>query len=144
MTTSNKPKAVFWIIAVVALLWNLAGFWEFIKTAFMVETYAALYDETQMEAIRNTPIWALIVFGISTVTGVLGSLFLLLRKKMAITLFAISVVTVIIHVFGSIVLLNGMELFGVGQGLIFPLVIIVLDIFFYWFSKWSYKKGWLH
>jgi len=143
MTTSNKPKAIFWIIAVIALLWNLVGFYEFIRTAFMVESYAGQYDESQMEAIRNTPVWALIIFGISTITGVLGSLFLLLRKKMAITFFAISVITVLIHVFGSIVVLDAMEIFGVGQGLVFPLVIIVLDVFFYWFSKWSFKKGWI-
>ena len=109
----------------------------------MVESYAGQYDASQMEAIRNTPVWALIVFGISTITGVLGALCLLIRKKLAIALFALSVITVIIHVFGSIVVLDAMEIFGVGQGLIFPLVIIILDIFFYWFSKWSYKKSWL-
>ena len=143
MATTNKPKALFWIIAIIALLWNLMGLSEFIKTAFFVEMYADTYTEIQMDAIRNAPIWTDVLFGISTITGVLASIMLLMRKKVAIQLFVISVLTVIGHTLGAILALDSIGLFGMGEGLIFPLVIIVLDIFFYWFSKHSYKKGWI-
>lgn len=143
MTTSNKPSVLFWIVASLALLWNLVGLSEFIRSAFIVESYVDQYTDVQMDAIRNSPIWSLVLFGISTITGVLGGLFLLLRKKKAILLFAISLFTVLFHTLGTILLLDGIAIFGIGQGLIFPLVILLLDLFFYWFSKWSYRKGWL-
>lgn len=143
MTTLGKPNALFGIVAISALLWNLAGLSEFIKTAFFVEMYAETYTEIQMESIRNAPIWINALFGISTITGVLASIMLLIRKKAAIQLFGISVLTVIAQTLGGILILDAIDLFGMGQGLLFPLVIIVLDLFFYWFSTYSHKKGWI-
>lgn len=144
MTTLGKPNALLGIVAIIALLWNLAGLSEFIKTVFFVEMYAETYTEVQMESIRNAPIWINALFGISTITGVLASIMLLVRKKVAIRLFAISVLAVIAQTLGGILALDTIDLFGMGQGLLFPLVVIVLDIFFYWFSTYSYKKGWIH
>ena len=143
MTTINKPKALFWIVAIIALLWNLMGLSEFIKTAFFVDMYSETYNEVQMDAIRTTPMWVHALFGISTITGVLASIMLLMKKKAAIRLFLISVIAVIGQTLAGILVLDTIDLFGMGQGLIFPLVIIVLDIFFYWFSTYSYKKSWI-
>lgn len=144
MTTTNKPNALFWVIAISALLWNLMGLSEFIKTVSFVELYAETYTEVQMDAIRNAPMWINALFGISTITGVLASIMLLLKKKAAIRLFAISVIAVIAQTAGGIFVLDTIGIFGMGQGLLFPLVIIVLDIFFYWFSTYSHKKRWIH
>lgn len=143
MTTLNKPKALFWVIASIALLWNLLGLSEFIKTAFFVETYTETYTELQIESMRNAPIWINVLFGISTITGVLGSILLLMKKKAAIRLFAISVLAVIAQTLGGNLALDTIDIFGMGQALVFPSVIVLLDIFFYWFSSYCYKKGWI-
>ena len=144
MTTQNKPNALFWVIAIVALLWNLLGLSEFIKSAFFVEMYAETYTELQMESMRNAPMWINIVFGISTITGVLASIMLLLKKKVAIQLFGISVLAVIAQTLGGNLALDTIDIFGVGQALVFPSVIVLLDLFFYWFSTYSHKKGCIH
>ena len=38
MTSTNKPKAAFWIIAVVALIWNLMGVMAYLSQAFTPNT----------------------------------------------------------------------------------------------------------
>lgn len=143
MTTSQKPSTLFWIIAIVLLLWNLMGASAFIVDTFFTDTLAGTYNEEQMNAINATPIWSKVLYGISTIGGLVAAILLITRKTGAIKVYAISLIAIIIHTVYNIGFAGAMELFGVGEGLIFPLVIIVLAIFEYWWSRYSASKGWL-
>lgn len=143
MTTSQKPSTLFWIIAIVLLLWNLMGASAFIVDTFFTDTLAGTYNEEQMNAINATPIWSKVLYGISTIGGLVAAILLITRKTSAIKVYAISLIAIIIHTVYNIGFAGAMELFGVGEGLIFPLVIIVLAIFEYWWSRYSASKGWL-
>ena len=143
MTTTQKPSTLFWIIGIVLLLWNLMGASAFIVDNFFTDMIASAYNEEQMAAINATPLWSKILYGISTIGGLLAAILLLARKIGAVRIFAISLIAIIIHTVYNIGFANAMELFGVGAGLIFPLIIILLAIFEYWWSKYSASKGWL-
>ena len=143
MTTSQKPSTLFWIIAIVLLLWNLMGASAFIVDTFFTDTLAGTYNEEQMNAINATPIWSKVLYGISTIGGLVAAILLITRKTSAIKVYAISLIAIIIHTVYNIGFAGAMELFGVGEGLIFPLVIIVLAIFEYWWSRYSASRGWL-
>ncbi|WP_396596748.1 hypothetical protein [Dokdonia sp. R86516] len=143
MTTSQKPSTLFWIIAIVLLLWNLMGASAFIVDTFFTDTLAGTYNEEQMNAINATPIWSKVLYGISTIGGLVAAILLITRKTSAIKVYAISLIAIIIHTVYNIGFADAMELFGVGEGLIFPLVIIVLAIFEYWWSRYSASRGWL-
>ncbi|WP_035336678.1 hypothetical protein [Dokdonia sp. PRO95] len=143
MTTSQKPSTLFWIIAIVLLLWNLMGASAFIVDTFFTDTLAGTYNEEQMNAINATPIWSKVLYGISTIGGLVAAILLITRKTSALKVYAISLIAIIIHTVYNIGFADAMELFGVGEGLIFPLVIIVLAIFEYWWSRYSASKGWL-
>ena len=45
MTSLIKPPKSFWVIAVLALLWNLMGLFQFFAATFMLEAMIEGYPE---------------------------------------------------------------------------------------------------
>ena len=146
MNTLNKPKTAFWVIAILALVWNIMGLFQFVAATFMqdsmLETYKEMYTEEQVALFTNTPSWYYVFFGICTITGVLGCIALLLRKKIAIPLFLISLITVLIVQGYWLLGTNTIELLGM-QAVIMPIIVIIICIFLYFYSKGATQKGWL-
>ncbi len=141
--TTTKPNTLFWIIAVILVLWNLMGASAFIVDNFATDMIADAYTAEQMAVIESTPLWAKVLYGISTLGGLLAAILLIARKLAAVRVYLISLLALIIHTVYNIGFENAMEVFGVGQGLIFPLVILFLAVFEYWYSKYCASKGWL-
>ena len=144
MTTSNKPGTGFWIIAVIALIWNIMGVFMYLTQSILMtdELKAALPTE-QIEFINSSPSWLNIVFAIAVFSGLLACLMLLLRKKLAVPLFAISLLMVLIQNIYGWLGTNAAEVYGSVQGYVMPLIVIIISIFLYFYSKGATQKGWL-
>jgi hypothetical protein len=143
MTTTNKPKLWFWIIAVFAVLWNAYGVAAYLLTAYKVESAMAAFTEEQLELVNAQPAWLTGVFALAVFSGLLGSIFLLLRRKFAIFLFGLSLLCVLIQMIAEWLTTPKIEVFGVPEGVVLPLVIIIVAIFLYYYSKGAKQKGWL-
>ncbi|RMB57330.1 hypothetical protein EAX61_11320 [Dokdonia sinensis] len=139
----NKPNALFWVIAVIALLWNIMGLSAFTVDTFFSEMLQSSYTAAQITAVENAPIWSKIAYGTATITGFLAAVFLLMKKKLAVNLFLISLLASVVHGIYISIVMGAPELFGTFQGIIFPVIIIVLDLFFYLYSKKCAAKGWI-
>lgn len=134
---TNKPNTVFWIIAVIALIWNAMGVMAYLMRAFITdEMIAELPKEQQAEFLAEQPAWVTAAFALAVFSGVLGALFLLLRKKFATNLFIISAVAAIAQ---HIYLFINVDM----PSLVMPVLIIVECLFFVWYSKHATKKEWL-
>ena len=97
MTTTTKPNTLFWIIAVLALLWNIMGVFFWVSQSFlMTEEMMASLPPEQVELMNSAPSWNTIVYGIATVGALLASLCLLIRNKLAVMLFGISLIAVLV------------------------------------------------
>jgi type IV secretory pathway TrbD component len=144
MTTTNKPNTAFWIIAVIALLWNIIGvyFWA-MEHFLMTEEMRAAYSPAELELMNNTPSWGIYVYGIAVFCGLLASILLLARKKMAIALFGISLLAVMVQM---IYWIFGMDAVGVmgAEAIVMPLIVIAIAIFLYFYSKGAARNGWLN
>lgn len=143
MTDSNKPNTAFWIIAVVALIWNIMGVIAYLGTVYMDETTRGLMTPEQIELMEATPAWVTGVFAVATFAGFLGALLLVLKRKLAVPLFGISLIAVLIQNGYAWFATNSAEVYGTVQGYVMPLLVIVISIFLYWYSKGSAAKGWL-
>lgn len=44
----TKPSISFWVISVVALLWNLMGVSQYIQQAYNTESFRAMYTSEQL------------------------------------------------------------------------------------------------
>ena len=143
MTNTTNPNTAFKAIAVIALLWNLAGVFFWLSENFlMTEEIKATLPPEQLEMMNNAPSWGVIVYGIAVFAGVLGSILLLMRKKMAIPFFAISLLAILIQMGYWIIGMDAVGKLG-AQAIIMPLIVIAIGIFLYFYSKGAAKKGWL-
>ena len=139
MTNSltTKPPVWYWIIAVIALLWNGMGVIAYLGQAFITdEMIAQLPQEQQAEFLYQHPAWYTSMFALAVFCGALGCIALLIRKKWAYFLFIISFVCATIQ---QVYLM--MEIEGVNK--IMPITIIVVAALLVWFSKLSITKLWI-
>ena len=143
MSTTNKPNTWYWIIAVIALIWNLMGVSRYLMQAYNVESFRAQFNTEQMAMIDGTPAWATAVFAIAVFSGLLAAVLLLLKRRLAVPLFALSLLCVLIQTIYTWVGTNAIEIFEKVDAIVVPLVVVVASIFLYFYSKGAKQKNWL-
>jgi hypothetical protein len=131
---SNKPATSFWVIGVLALIWNAIGVMAYLGQAFMTDEIRAMIPADQLAIMDNTPSWATAAFAIAVWFGLLGCILLLIRKKLAKLLFIISIFGVIVQMIYNFFMTNAIEVFGTAS-LIQPLIVLLIGIFLIWYSK---------
>lgn len=142
MNTSVKPPVWFWVVTVIALLWNLFGVMNYLNQAFNQVALLEAMDQAQREAFEGIPAWATAAFAIAVFSGTLASIGLLLRKKWAHPLFIISLIAAVAQFIHWLFISNAVEAFGPSTyGM--PVVVILVGIFFIFFAKKGIEKGWL-
>jgi len=140
---NGRPSLSFWIIGGAALIWNLFGLIVyFMQVSASPEELAAAYTAEQVDFMISTPSWATSAFAIAVNAGVLGSLFLLLRKAWAVPLFVISLVAVLIQNLNSFVLNDVIALFGTTPAII-QSTIMIIGVLLIWYSRGAKNKGWI-
>ncbi|WP_136466269.1 hypothetical protein [Flagellimonas onchidii] len=142
MTDSNKPPIWFWMVSVLALLWNSMGVYNYLYTKFnQVEMLEAMTQE-QRALFEGIPAWATAAFALAVFSGVIASIGLLLRKKWAKPLFVVSLVTAVIQFINWLFLQNAAEVYG-GAAYTMPILVVVIGLALIYFSKKAIQKGWL-
>ncbi|MFT5892359.1 MAG: hypothetical protein ACI9Y7_002469 [Dokdonia sp.] len=143
MKTTHKPNTAFWIIAIIAIIWNIMGVGAFIGQSFVTDEAIALLPIDQAELLNNIPSWVVVIFGIAVFAGLLGSILLLMKKKLAVSIFMLSLLAVIIHQGYFFFTVDSIGIYGWVQGLIMPVIVILIAMFLYMYSKIATGKGWL-
>ena len=142
MTKKNdKPTSAFWIISVVALLWNIMGVAAYLGQAYMTDEVLKALSEGEQAYYENVPPWVTAAFAIAVFAGAFGCVGLLMRKKWATILFVISIIAVIAQSTYNLIIQKFMEV--PLQHMIWSIVVIVIAIFLVWFSSNATKKGWI-
>jgi hypothetical protein len=136
--TGTRPHWSFWLIGVIALVWNAAGVANYFvqMDPGMLEAYRA----SERALVENRPAWATAGFAVAVFGGTIGSLLLLLRQSASVYLFAASALGVVVTIFHA--LGSGVE-FGAGElaGIIaMPLVVAG---FLVWYCLFAGNRGWL-
>ncbi|TCK69337.1 hypothetical protein DFQ05_0858 [Winogradskyella wandonensis] len=137
--TSSKPPIWFWIVSVLALLWNGMGVLAYIGQAFITEDMIAqLPADQQAQYLMEHPAWYTAAFATAVFAGALGAICLLIRKKWAYFLFVLSALGAIIqHAY----LFMNVEM--TGAQMIMPVMVIVVCLFLIYFSKNAISKQWI-
>ena len=142
MTNSNKPTTLFWIIAVAALIWNCLGVMSYIGQAFMTDEVKAALPEAERALYENIPTWVTAAFAIAVFAGLLGSIFLLARKKAARFVFLISLIAILAQMSYNLFMSRAAEVYGPG-GVVMPVMVILIGVFLLIYSKKTIEKGWM-
>ena len=126
----------FWVVAVVALLWNAFGGYDYTMSHLQGEAYFRQMgmSDAQIAYYSGYPSWMHAVWAIGVWGSVLGSILLILRSRWAFHAFAVSLL-------GAIGNLLYLVLNPGGGDLIFPAIIIAICVFLIWFSRTMTKRG---
>ena len=141
MTNStDKPTTSFWIIGVLALLWYAFGVLQYLMQAYMTDEALMKLPEAERALYENVPAWVTGAFAIAVFSGLVGCILLLMRKKLATTLFLISMVALLVQQVYNVFLSTAREVYG-DTALLFPLLIVVVGAFMIWYSRQMTAKG---
>ena len=126
MNVLTRPRSrVHTLIAAAALAWNLLGLVLFVLQITMSADRVAALAPADRAMYDATPGWVLAFFGIAVVTGVIGSIGLLLRQRWSIPAFAVSLMAIMLQIAGTFTMTPAWETYG-GAGLIMPIVLATI------------------
>ena len=140
--TKSAVPVWYWVIATVALLWNLMGCASFAMEIFAQEAMMETMTDAQKEWARSVPSWIYFVYAVAVTTGVVGSVGLFMRKGWAIAMYAICLVAVIVQMGYTMIIGGGLQAMG-PSGAIMPLLVIIVAAALLWFSWFARNRGWL-
>jgi len=139
---TTKPPVWFWVIVIVAILWNLMGVVSYISTVMISPEAIAAMPQAEQVLYNNTPIWATSAFAIAVFAGVAGAILMVLRKSIAFPVFGLSLAGIIIQMSYWLLMTNSIDVYGPG-GATMPIMVIIIGAFLVWFSSLAKAKGWL-
>lgn len=98
MSEGVKPTAIFWVVAIVALLWFLMGCAAYVYGHYVTtEELLPIYGEKGTEIVQGRPVWQVAAWAIAVFGGLLGSLGLLLRKSWSRILFVLALIGAVVY-----------------------------------------------
>ena len=98
--SSTRPAFHLWI-AIAALVWNLLGVMAFVMQVVMSHDQVAALPPADRAVYEATPSWLTVAFALAVGGGVAGSLGLLLRRRWAVTAFAVSLAALVVQIAGA-------------------------------------------
>ncbi|WP_222983616.1 hypothetical protein [Flagellimonas meishanensis] len=140
--STNKPPVWFWVVGVLALVWNIMGVMAYLGQAYMSIEDLEKMTQAQRELFEGQPAWVTAAFAIAVFGGTLGCIALLLRKKWAKTVFIISLLGIVGQFIYNLFLSNAIEVYG-NQAIFMPIVVVVVGVLLVLLSKKGIQKGWL-
>jgi len=139
----TKPPMWFWIVSVIALLWNIMGVIAYLSDAYLKEETMAALTDAQRTIFETQPTWLTAAYALGVFLGALGCIGLLLKKKWAAPLFVISFIAVLARTFYYFFMTNATEVFDVLEGIVLPIVVIVIAGLLIIFTKIAKDRNWI-
>lgn len=134
MSRPATPRHVR-IVGVIALLWNLMGAVDYVMTQTRNEAYMAKFTQAQLDYFYGFPAWAVFFWALAVWGSVAGSVLLLMRRRFAVPVLAVSFVSMVITTVYNYALSDGMAVMGAGA-LGFAAVIFVIAL-----GLWMYARA---
>lgn len=139
MATKPAVPGWYWAVAVAALLFEGAGVLLFANSLMLDPAGLPLDQRAIFEA---TPQWMTIAWGVAIVSGLVGAIALLMRKRFAEPALLVSLVAVIVQ-FSGIFLVRQLRELTPEEHLIVPVLVLLFAYGFWQFAKLSRRRGWL-
>jgi hypothetical protein len=141
-SSADKPRGMM-IIGIIFLLWSLVGIGAFVSQWLMAADQLANLPAAQREMWVSMPTWAWAAYAIAVFAGTAGAIALLMKKRMAVALFALSLIAVLFQFTYPFIIADGINTLG-ATGLIFPIFIIIVAIVQLALARKWRAAGWLN
>jgi hypothetical protein len=130
-----------WVTGTLALLWNCVGAFDYVMTQMRNASYLSSFTPEQLAYVDSFPKWVVATWALSVWGGVVGSILLLLRKRLAVPVFAISLAAMVPTFFYYYVLTDSLAVMGGVGGLLFTGVVVVVGIALLVYARNLASKG---
>ncbi|HKK03460.1 MAG TPA: hypothetical protein VKA17_05980 [Gammaproteobacteria bacterium] len=129
-----------WIVGAMALLWNAVGAFDYLATQLQLEGYMSQFTAEQLAFFEAIPAWAVAAWAIAVWAALFGSVALLLRRRIAYTLFLVSLAAMLVSTLNTFILSDGAAVMG-GGGVVFSGLIVAIGVLLLWYSKIMVERG---
>lgn len=140
-TGGTLPRS-FWIIGILALVWNLLGVASYLMTVTMSPSALAAMTDAERALYQNIPVWVTSSFAIAVFGGTLACILLLMRRRLATTLFLVSLLAILVQMSHTLFMSPMLAVRG-AAGAMLPLCVVIAAIFLLWYARGAQGRGWL-
>jgi hypothetical protein len=140
-TQAARAPWHLWVVGGIALLWNAMGALDYVMSETRNAAYLSGFSPRQLAFFYAIPAWGIAAWAIGVWGGVLGSLLLLLRRRLAVVVFLASFLGAGVTTFRTYVLANGMEVLGDAFSLAFAAVILLIALGLYLYARAMRQRG---
>lgn len=137
---AGTPKHL-WIIGAIATLWSAMGGLDYIMTQTRNQDYMSQFTTEQLAFFYDLPVWVVSCWAIAVWGGLLGSILLLLRKKLAVWVLLVSLVAMVLTTIHNYFISNGLEVMGDGPSLAFSAAIFTISVILYLYARTMAQRG---
>ncbi|MDZ4374234.1 MAG: hypothetical protein U1C74_22810 [Phenylobacterium sp.] len=132
----------FWLVAVIAVLWNGFGGYDYVMSHVQGDAYlrSAGMTEAQVAYFNDLPAWMTACWAIGVWSSVAGTLLLILRSRWAFHAFVLSLLGFLASLSYTHLMSNGGEVMG-QFGMIMNGVVAAAIVFFIWYAQVMTRRG---
>lgn len=135
----RSPPTWFRAVAVLAVIWNAFGVVMYLSSVGVFGDPMAGLDETDRAAAAAIPAWITGVFAIGVLSGLIGSVGLLIGKAWAQPLLLVSLVALLVLEGWILIFSGALDSFGLAV----PIMVSAGAILIAWLATHARGQGWL-
>ena len=129
----------YWLAAIGALLFELLGCVVYLS---QVTADPASLQVDQRALWASTPTWMVAAYGTAVWVGLAGAVALLFRRRWAMPLLLVALVAVVVQ-FSGLLLVPALRSQTSSNGLLVPILIIVVSVLLVRFAHHARRRRWL-
>lgn len=130
-----------WIVGVVAVLWNSVGAFDYFMTETRNASYLGSFSAEQLAYFSGLPKWVIATWALGVWGGVVGSILVLLRSRLAVAAFGVSLAGAAATFVHNYLLSEGFRVMGGIGAVAFSAVILVIGVALLVYSRGLAARG---
>jgi hypothetical protein len=130
-----------WVVGILSLLWNAMGAFDYLMTQTRNAGYMGNFTPEQLEYFYGFPSWAVALWALAVWGAVLGSVLLLLRKRLAVPVFLVSFLSMVGTTIYNFGLSDGWRIMGGLGPALFSAVIFFVALGLVFYSRRMRERG---
>ena len=117
------------------------GGYDYLMTQTQNADYLSKFTQDQRDYFSTFPTWVVAAWAIAVWGGVLGSVLLLLRNKLATPVYLVSLLAMVVTTIHNYFLSSGLEVMGGAGPLLFSAMIFLVALGLYLYARAMQGRG---
>jgi hypothetical protein len=137
-----RAPAWFRLLAVLGLAWNAFGVYMYLMKVGTFGDPLAGLDQAHRDLAATVPSWVVGAFAVAVFAGLVGTLLLVMLKRLAKPLLILSLLAVLIQC-GWIVGMSDARAVEGNMAFVMPGVVTLVALLLVWLAMVGDRRGWL-